>query len=83
MFRCFSGVDIALFDKFSQEKEAKYHPLTRSALSHSLVKISIAHLSDSPCNLFRQDPEVLKMMGSAVAVPLTHTLGNPFFLPMV
>ena len=37
MIQCFSGLHIAVFDK-SCQKEAKCHPLTRSALWRSLVK---------------------------------------------
>ena len=39
MFHWFCGLYVHLFDKV-QEKEAKYHPLTRSACRRSLVKIS-------------------------------------------
>ena len=37
MFHWFCGLYVHLFDKV-QEKEAKYHPLTRSACRRSLVK---------------------------------------------
>ena len=39
MFHWFCGLYVHFFDKVQEEKEAKYHPLTRSACRRSLVKI--------------------------------------------
>ena len=33
MFHCLPGLYIAVFDKVPEEEEAKYHPLTRFALT--------------------------------------------------